>query len=80
MQSPKRDPFSAPLPPALIYAAALFSDSAGRVAAYLIEFGKAGLEDLKLALGLGRGAVQQLMLRQVPVNRAGTSGFGAAFA
>jgi hypothetical protein len=62
----------------LIYAAALFSDSADRVAAYLIEFGKAGLEDLKLALGFGRGAVQQLMLRQVPVNRTGTSGFSAA--
>lgn len=62
----------------LIYAAALFSDSADRVAAYLIEFGRSGLEDLELALGYGRGAVQQLMLRQVPVNRTGTSGFGAA--
>jgi hypothetical protein len=62
----------------IIYAAALFSDSADRVAAYLIEFGRAGLEDLKLALGYGRGAVQQLMLRQVPVNRGGTSGFGGA--
>jgi hypothetical protein len=62
----------------LIYAAALFSDSADRVAAYLIEFGKNGLADLTLALGYGRGAVQQLMLRQVPVNRAGTSGFGGA--
>ena len=37
----------------LIYAAALFSDSADRVAGYLIQFGKAGLEDLKLALGCG---------------------------
>lgn len=62
----------------LIYSAALFSDSADRVASYLIEFGKAGLEDLKLALGYGRGAVQQLMLRQVPVNRSGTRGFSAA--
>src|SRR6185436_9842623 len=62
----------------IIYAAALFSDSADRVAAYLIEFGKAGLEDLKLALGYGQGAVRQLLLRQVPVNRAGTSGLSSA--
>ena len=39
----------------LIYAAALFSDSADRVATYLIEFGRAGLEDLKLALRSARG-------------------------
>ena len=57
----------------LIYSAALFSDSADRVAAYLIEFGKAGLEDVRLALGYGQGAVKQLMLHQVPVNRAGGS-------
>ena len=57
---------------ALIYAAALFSDSADRVANYLIEFGKAGLEDLRLALGFGQGAVRQLVLRQVPVNLSGT--------
>lgn len=56
----------------LIYAAALFSDSADRVANYLIEFGRAGLEDLKLALGYGQGAVRQLLLRQVPVNRTST--------
>ena len=53
----------------LIYAAALFPDSADRVAGYLIEFGKAGLEDLTLALKHGQGAVRQLLLRQVPVNR-----------
>src|SRR5207244_12845276 len=58
----------------LIYAAAFFSDSADRVAAYLIEFGRSGLVDLKLALSYGQGAVRQLLLRQVPVNRAGTSG------
>ena len=52
----------------LIYAAALFSNSADRVAAYLIEFGKTGLEDLKLALSLGEGAVRQLVIRKVPVN------------
>lgn len=57
----------------LIYAAALFSDSADRVAAYLIEFGKTGLEDVKLALANGRGAVQQLLARQVPVNRSGNA-------
>lgn len=56
----------------LIYAAALFSDSADRVANYLIEFGRAGLEDLKLALGFGQGAVRQLLVRQVPVNRTST--------
>jgi hypothetical protein len=56
----------------LIYAAALFSDSADRVANYLIEFGRAGLEDLTLALGHGQGAVRQLLLRKVPVNRTST--------
>ncbi|MEO6246328.1 MAG: hypothetical protein ABIQ12_12915 [Opitutaceae bacterium] len=63
----------------IIYAAALFSDSADRVAGYLIEFGKAGLEDLKLALGSGQGAVRQLVQRKVPVNRteSPTLGFAA---
>jgi hypothetical protein len=56
----------------LIYAAALFSDSADRVAGYLIAFGRAGLEDLKLALGHGQGAVRQLLARRVPVNRSAT--------
>jgi hypothetical protein len=62
---------------ALIYAAALFSDSADRVAAYLIEFGKPGLEDLKLALAYGQGAVRQLLLRKVPVNRTSTPALSA---
>jgi hypothetical protein len=62
----------------LIYSAALFSDSADRVAAYLIEFGRLGLTDLKLALSLGQGAVRQLLLRQVPVNHSGTSGLTGA--
>jgi len=53
----------------LIYTAALFSDSADRVAAYLIRYGKSGLEDLKFALAQGQGAVRQLMLVQVPINR-----------
>lgn len=56
----------------LIYTAALFSDSADRVAAYLLRFGRGGLDDLRLALGFGRGATAQLLSRQVPVNR--TSG------
>jgi len=55
---------------ALIYTAALFSDSADRVATYLIQYGKAGVEDLSLALTHGQGAVRQLLLRQVPVNRS----------
>ena len=62
----------------LIYSAALFSDSADRVAGYLIEFGKAGLSDLTLALTAGQGAVRQLMMRQVPVNRTGNTTFSAA--
>jgi len=53
----------------LIYSAALFSDSADRVATYLMQFGKAGLEDVRLALRYGQGAVRQLLVRQVPVNR-----------
>lgn len=62
----------------LIYSAALFSDSADRVAAYLIEFGKAGLEDLTTALGFGQGAVRTLVTRKVPVNRTTTPALGAA--
>ena len=53
----------------LIYAAALFTDSADQVAAYLIHYGKNGAADLRQALADGEGAVQQLLLRQVPVNR-----------
>jgi hypothetical protein len=52
-----------------IYAAALFTDSADKVAAYLLQYGQAGSEDLQTALSYGQGAVQQLLLRQVPVNR-----------
>ena len=62
----------------LIYAAALFSDSADRVASYLIQYGKPGLEDVRLALGYGQGAVQQLLLRQVPVNRIAAPALNAA--
>jgi hypothetical protein len=53
----------------LIYSAALFTDSADRVASYLIQYGKAGADDLRVALGDGQGAVRQLLLRQVPINR-----------
>src|SRR5690606_821128 len=62
----------------LIYVAALFSDSADRVASYLIQYGKQGLADLRIALANGQGAVQQLMLRQVPVNHSVSAGLGTA--
>jgi hypothetical protein len=62
----------------LIYSAALFSDSADRVAAYLIEFGKVGLEDLTLALSHGQGAARQLLLRQVPVNHTNSPALSSA--
>ena len=62
----------------LIYAAALFSDSGDRVASYLIQYGKAGLEDLTLALTFGQGAVRQLLLRQVPVNRTASPALSGA--
>jgi len=55
---------------ALIYTAALLTDSADQVASYLLQFGKTGAEDLRLALGDGQGAVQELVRRQVPVNRS----------
>ncbi len=61
----------------LIYTAALFSDSADRVAAYLLRFGRAGLDDVRLALGHGRGATAQLLSRQVPVNRTSGPALGA---
>jgi len=62
----------------LIYSAALFTDSADRVATYLIQYGKAGADDLRLALGDGQGAVRQLLLRQVPVNRHAGPALSAA--
>lgn len=63
----------------LIYTAALFSGSADRVAAYLIQFGQKGVEDLRRALGEGRGAVVQLLQRQVPVNDARAPSLFSAF-
>lgn len=63
---------------ALTYTAALFSGSADRVASYLIQYGKPGVEDLSFALARGQGAVRQLLLRQVPVNRATAPALSAA--
>lgn len=62
----------------VIYTAALLADSADEVAAYLIQYGRPGLADLRLALGFGRGAVRQLLQRQVPVNHAAVAGWEAA--
>ena len=62
----------------LLYSAALFSGSADRVASYLLHYGRAGVTDLRLALSLGQGAVTQLLLRQVPVNRQPAPSFGPA--
>jgi len=53
----------------LIYSAALFSASADKVASYLLQYGKAGLEDLRTAMSLGQGATQLLLDRQLPLNR-----------
>ena len=61
-----------------IYVAALCSASADRVATYLLQYGKAGLADLRFALGLGQGAVRQLLLRQVPLNRTDNPALGVA--
>ncbi|HEY3755075.1 MAG TPA: hypothetical protein VGL42_02890 [Opitutaceae bacterium] len=51
----------------VIYTAALFTNSADRVADYLLENGKTGAANLRLALSDGRGAVKLLIDRQVPV-------------
>ena len=63
-----------------IYSAAMLSNSADRVAAYLIRYGKSGSEDLRLALADGQGAVNLLLQRAVPVNRSPGPGMGAAAA
>lgn len=55
---------------ATLYAAALADDSADRVARYLMQYGRTGLEDLKQALRIGQGALHHLLLRQVPINYA----------
>lgn len=51
----------------VIYTAALFTNSADRVADYLLQYGRAGAADLRLALSDGRGAVKLLISRQEPV-------------
>jgi len=63
-----------------IYSAALLSNSSDRVSAYLIRFGKSGSEDLRLAISDGRGAVNLLLQRAVPVNRSPGPAMGAASA
>ncbi len=62
---------------ALIYAAALFSESSDKVAAYLLLYGKAGLEDLRFSLRHGQGAARLLLERQLPINRNALIGPGA---
>ena len=62
---------------AIIYAAAMSMESADDVAEYLIRYGHAGLVDLKFALGAGRGAVRQLLRRQVPINHEAGPSLGA---
>ena len=57
----------------ILYAAALFTGSADSVERYLLTFGKSGAADLQFTLGLVQGAVEQLLFRQVPVNRGMTS-------
>lgn len=66
----------------VIYTAALMTKSADAVARYLIAYGRPGADNLKLALSFGRGAVEQLVQRQVPVtNRSGLEfELGASFA
>jgi hypothetical protein len=63
-----------------IYSAALMSNSADKVATYLIQFGKTGSEDLRMALTDGQGAVNLLLQREVPVNRSPGPTMGAASA
>jgi len=63
-----------------IYSAALLSNSSDRVASYLIRYGKAGSEDLRLAISDGQGAVNLLLQRGVPVNRSPGPAMGAAAA
>lgn len=67
---------------AISYTAALFTRSADAVARYLIAYGGAGADNLRLALRHGEGAVRQLVERQAPVSTvAGPEfEFGASFA
>ncbi|WP_404425784.1 hypothetical protein [Nibricoccus sp. IMCC34717] len=67
---------------ALIYSAAVALHSTDQVATFLMARGRAGLEDLRLAAGLGTGALRVLVRAGLPVNRAvGVEmGVGAEFA
>ena len=60
----------------IIYSAALLTGSADRVASYLLQYGRAGMNDVKYALTFGQGAVDQLLARQVPINRQPAPSFG----
>lgn len=66
----------------VIYTAALMANSSDGVARYLITHGKPGIEYLQQAISFNEGAVEQLVLRQVPVtSRTGVEyEFGASFA
>lgn len=61
----------------LIYAAALYTESADRVASYLLQYGKTGLEDLRFSMKLGQGAARLLLERQLPLNRNASASIGA---
>ena len=52
----------------VLYAASLQSRAPDGVVRYAMEYGKGGVAGLETALRAGEGAVQQLVLRQVPVN------------
>lgn len=66
----------------VIYTAALMNRSADDVARYLIGFGQPGVDNLRLALKHGTGAVRQLVERQSPITPAAGPEFefGAGFA
>jgi hypothetical protein len=60
----------------LIYAAALFTESADSAAAYLLQYGRAGLDDMRFAMRQGQGATRLLLARQLPINRSQTASLG----
>jgi hypothetical protein len=63
-----------------IYTAALMANSADEAASYIIRYGKAGAEDLRVSLAFGQGAVNLLLQRGVPLNRSPGPAMGAAAA
>jgi hypothetical protein len=54
----------------VIYSAVVISRDGDRVAQYLTKFPETGVEDLRLALGLGARAVMEVVSAQQPVYRA----------